>query len=357
MYRPSLKVLLSATVLLWVSIAFFNTGIFVFSTDEEIQSYHFFSAFRWTLLYHSPWLLIIPCILYLGRKFPLHEGVMAKHLSLHFFTALLITFIGAIAHTYFIYIRLEAEFELSSVPGNFLFYAVDRLLIYFAVLLGYYAIDYYRKQNEESLRELKLEESINRQKFNNFKNDIHPDFLINTLRDIEGLVPSGPETAEKMIADLAQMIRKMLQNSKKESISADDDLHFLKSYITILEIRIGKNIHFREDDKTVDKNSDIAISHFVISIVEELLNRDKDILRSFDNLLYKLFESDQAYGVQVQIEKLPLSGQDLEKWFGGISNKIMKPFTENHCGNGEAKISYAGDGTLYLSMNMPKTFL
>ena len=106
MYVPPLKILIPATVVLWLAIALFNTGIFIFSHEDGERIYDFFYGFRWTPLYHSPWLVVIPCILFLARKFPLNEKISLKNLSIHLVLALGITFLTSFAHTFFIHIRL-----------------------------------------------------------------------------------------------------------------------------------------------------------------------------------------------------------------------------------------------------------
>lgn len=352
LYKPPLKILIPVTIALWLAIALFNTGIFVFSFEDEGPLYEFFHGLRWTPIYHSPWLILIPCILYFARKFPLNEKITLKNISIHIALALGITSVASIFHTYFIYIRIEETFLISSVPGNFLFYSVDRLLIYFAILLGYYAIDYYQKQNEESLRELKLQETINRQNLNSFKKDLQPGFLLNTIEDIGQILAVKPELAEKMIADLAQMIRKMLQNSQKNTIYSYDDLLFLKSYLTILEVRLQKNIRVYESIEDKSKNQTIAISLFVIGIVEELINRDRTIFRDFQSLEYQALETKNSFEINVKLKRLLLPRQDFKKW---LTNGLQKTLDMNQIGQRPASLKYTENGTLHLSVSSAKS--
>ncbi len=354
-YKPPLKVVIPAAILLWLSISIFNTGIFVFSFDENGPMFDFSYAIRWTLIYHSPWIIISPCILYLGRKFPLNEKITFKNLFIHLVFALLLTLFSSLLHTYFISIRIDGPFLFNNVLGNFLFYSVDRLLIYFVILVGYYAVDYYRKQNEEMFKEVQFQETINRQKLNSFKNNIQPGFLLNTLADIEDMVIPRPEEAEQLIANLAQRIREMLKNSQKEIVHTIDDLHFLKSYINILGTRLNREIYVHESLKEKDKKKGLAISLFVIGIVEQLLNRDENMFRAFDKLQYESFETDHSHGIKVLLERLLISHPTYENWFKQEGCKTLaRPFSKTLGNQGSAKLSYTENGTLLFSINLQK---
>lgn len=355
-YVPSYRVLITVTVTLWLAIALFNTGIFVFNYDENGPLYEFFYGIRWTPLYHSPWLLIIPCVLWLARKFPLHREMSLKHISIHLTLAVGIAFLTSLLHTVFIYIRLGEPFQFSSVPGNFLFYSIDRILIYFMIAAGYYAVDYYRKMNQESIKELRLAESINRQNLNSFKHDIQPGFLLNTIRDIERILPHNPDLAEKMIADFAQIIRKMLQNSQKSAIKTDDDLQFLTCYIDILAARLGKDIAIRESLAAPDKRRDAAASLFVIRVIEELISRNPGILQNLEKITYEPFISGTQHGIHISLNKLNVASEELQKWFSGIfiENKF---FHNNNKNNIPETVRLSKEGTLFLCMVSPASEL
>lgn len=354
MYLPPPRVLLSVSVLLWIAISLFNTGIFVFSVEEEIQQYGFFGALRWTLFYHSPWLVMMPCILFFARKFPLNEQVIPKNLFIHLVFALLVTFIASLLHTVFIYIRMGEPFQFGSVPVNYLYYFDDRFLLYLVILVGYYAMDYYQKQYRESLRESQLQELINREKLNSFKEDIQPSFLLNTLKDIQKLVTDKPFLAEQLIADLAQMIRKLLNNSQKKDISTGEDLQFLKSYAAILEARLGRKIHFLESVREEDKKKHATISLLVISIVEELLNRDGHLPPSFNHILYETVDTEESEGIRVHLKQFTSDLSGVESWFdtGKLSgrDRIFGNITES---SGKTGLRFMENGTLTVSVTFP----
>lgn len=355
MYVPPLKVLLPATILLWMAIALFNTGIFIFSADEQIQQYGFIGALRWTLFYHSPWLVLIPCILFCARKFPLNGKISFRNFSIHFILAVCVTFIASLLHTLFIYVRLNETFEYSSLYINFFYYFDDRFLLYFVVLVGYYAVDFYQKKNLEVLRELKLQEKLNRENLNRFKNDIQPAFLLNTLKDIQKMVPGNAFLAERLIADLAHMIRKLLISSQNKTTSTYDDLQFLRSYVAILGTRLGRQIHFHESVNERDKGKDLAVSLLIISIVEKLLSRDKHCFAELSTFNYETFETAEKEGIVVKFDRLLPARPGFEKWVtNGGTETLTGLETDAYKSSGTPELRYTTDGLFSVSITFPK---
>jgi hypothetical protein len=352
-YCPETGVLFAVTFLIWIAVSLFNTGIFVFSYEDEGPLYEFLHGLRWTPIYHSPWLLITPYIFYVARKFPLTNTNIIRNLAIHLSLALIITLLTSLLHTYFIYIRLDETYRISSVPSNFLFYSVDRLLIYFAILLGYYGIDYYKKHNQEILNELKLQESISREKLNSFKNEIHPSFLLNTIGDIAKTLPVKPAEAEKIMADFAQVVCRMLQNSQKLILHIVDDYQFLEEYINLLGDRLQKKIEIRKiDNHLVDKNN-IPISNLVISIIEEIISSNDKILQNFHLVIYELFETNQSYGVRAKLNDIDTLHPEFRELIAGLNGTNKAHNLYNIDGKTE-EVNYSEEGTLNLSITILK---
>lgn len=349
LYVPPLRVIIPVAIFCWVAISLFNTGIFIFSAEEGIRQYGFLGALRWTLFYHSPWLLMLPLILAIARKFPVNENISLRNLMVHIAAAVGIAFLTSALHTIFIYIRLGEAFELNSMGANFLYYFDDRFLLYVVVLVGYYAVDYYQKQSREYMKELQLEETLNRERLSNFKTNIQPAFLLNTLEDIEILITENPSLAEQLIADLAQMIRRLLISSQKKNISREDDLHFLKTYIHILGIRLRRDIQFDMPPPADDKTKKTVISLYVIPVVEQLLEKDKNCFSSLVSISLMDYETRGQNIVQLQMDRFLPVRSDL---LNGRTN--MTEFKNMFNKNGEVDLHDGENGTLTISIKTPR---
>lgn len=348
LYVPALRVIIPITISCWLAISLFNTGIFIFSVEEGISQYGFPGAFRWTLFYHSPWLFMLPLILAIARRFPVNELISLRNLLVHITAAVGIAFVTSALHTMFIYIRLGEAFELNSMGVNFLYYFDDRLLLYVVVLVGYYAVDYYQKQNREYMKELQLKETLTRERLSNFKTNIQPAFLLNTLEDIEILITKNPFLAEQLIADLAQMIRRLLISSQKKNISREDDLHFLKIYIHILGIRLCRDIQFDMPPPADNKKNKTAISLYVIPVVEQLLEKDKNCFSSLVSISLTDYETEGLNIVHLHMDRFLPVRPDL---LNGKTKTEFKSIFNKNC---EIYLYDDEKGTLTISIKTPR---
>jgi LytS/YehU family sensor histidine kinase len=67
---------------------------------------------------------------------------------------------------------------------------------------------------------------------------LQPHFVFNTLHAIAALIVRHPESAERMLVDLADFLRLTLQNARKETVPLSEELDFLQRYVRIEETRL-----------------------------------------------------------------------------------------------------------------------
>lgn len=75
------------------------------------------------------------------------------------------------------------------------------------------------------------------------KNQINPHFLFNSLNSLILLVRQNPSEAELFINNLSNVLRYLLQSSKKESATISEELKILNSYKHLLKQRFRDNIN------------------------------------------------------------------------------------------------------------------
>ena len=63
------------------------------------------------------------------------------------------------------------------------------------------------------------------------KAQINPHFLFNTLNSINGMVRRDPEETREMIAQLGDLLRYALDSSKKDLVSLEEEIDFIKAYL------------------------------------------------------------------------------------------------------------------------------
>ncbi len=72
------------------------------------------------------------------------------------------------------------------------------------------------------------------------QNQINPHFLFNTLNSVSSLVRFDPDTAREMIIKLANILRRLLNNTEA-FVPLRDELEFIDNYLDIEVVRFGRD--------------------------------------------------------------------------------------------------------------------
>lgn len=74
-------------------------------------------------------------------------------------------------------------------------------------------------------------------KYDALKAQINPHFLFNSLNLLNSLVAIDPDLSKKFIYELSSMYRYIMAQHNRESVSVTEELTFLASYVSVLEMR------------------------------------------------------------------------------------------------------------------------
>jgi two-component system LytT family sensor kinase len=72
------------------------------------------------------------------------------------------------------------------------------------------------------------------------QNQINPHFLFNTLNSVSSLVRFDPDTAREMIIKLANILRRLLNNTEA-FVPLSEELEFIDNYLDIEVVRFGRD--------------------------------------------------------------------------------------------------------------------
>ncbi len=87
---------------------------------------------------------------------------------------------------------------------------------------------------------LKKEGAIAR--YEALKSQVNPHFLFNSLNALTNLVYEDQSKAVKFIKQLSEVYRYVLDTREKETVTLQDELRFIKSYLYLQEIRFGNSL-------------------------------------------------------------------------------------------------------------------
>ncbi|HEX4888026.1 MAG TPA: histidine kinase [Luteibaculaceae bacterium] len=125
------------------------------------------------------------------------------------------------------------------------------LVLFWSVL--YFTTHYFANYKKEEIKNLQMLASQNEIELTNLKSQLNPHFMFNALNSIRALVDEDPKQAKKAITQLSSMLRGALQTGRRQLIPLEEELHLVKSYLSIEKIRFEERLQvsYRIADDTL----------------------------------------------------------------------------------------------------------
>jgi hypothetical protein len=79
------------------------------------------------------------------------------------------------------------------------------------------------------------------------RHQVSPHFLMNTLNNIHALIDINPESAQDAIVRLSTLMRYLLYDSARSAISLRKEIEFLRSFITLMQLRFADAVEITVD--------------------------------------------------------------------------------------------------------------
>ena len=107
---------------------------------------------------------------------------------------------------------------------------VSSSIQYGIILFLFFAVCYYRQY-------LQKQKELSQSQMRALKMQLHPHFLFNTLHSVASLIDIKPKAAQKMLAQLGNLMRSTLEQDEKESASLEEEIAYIKNYLDIEHVR------------------------------------------------------------------------------------------------------------------------
>ena len=199
-------------------------------------------------------------IFYLARRYRLDSQRWAAALLVHFGAAMLfsVVHLGCM-----VAVRLALWPSAGKPPtiswGTFAqrqyLMQLDWLLMTYSAIIGLsYALDYRRESQARALKAATLETRLVEARLKTLQAELHPHFLFNTLHAISTLVHTNPESADRMISRLSDLLRLTFDVTGASAVSLQEELEFLQKYLEIEQIRFQDRLSvlYEIDAETLD---------------------------------------------------------------------------------------------------------
>jgi sensor histidine kinase YesM len=76
------------------------------------------------------------------------------------------------------------------------------------------------------------------------KNQVNPHFLFNSFNTLNSLIQNNQDKAVDYVNNMSDVFRYVLESNKKEWVTVDEEVRFLKAYIQMLKGRFGEKLQF-----------------------------------------------------------------------------------------------------------------
>lgn len=122
------------------------------------------------------------------------------------------------------------------------------LIIGLAILgiatLTYQYIKRIKRKNSEDKKRLELENHLLTLEQKALRLQMNPHFIFNVLNGIKAMAPTKPEKMNETVNSFATLLRETLVNSRKDTISLDQEIKTLRHYIEVERLMAEKSFSY-----------------------------------------------------------------------------------------------------------------
>jgi len=116
------------------------------------------------------------------------------------------------------------------------------ILVYWALFGVCHGISGFKSSQERERRAAELEARLAQSKLQALRMQINPHFLFNTLNAISTLVYVDPKSADEMIGDLSDLLRRSIDSVEEQENTLKSELEFIQAYVGIEKKRFGARL-------------------------------------------------------------------------------------------------------------------
>lgn len=147
------------------------------------------------------------------------------------------------------------------IKNYWLHYVVVYLVMYWLVVYAHLGCQYYLRYQEREVETAQLQRELVEARLEALRMQLNPHFLFNTLHAISGLIHDSPETADRVIARLSELLRLSLDQTKPQEVPLCEELAFLDHYLEIEQTRFAERLQI---EKQISPETQQALVPYLI---------------------------------------------------------------------------------------------
>ncbi|MVN77591.1 hypothetical protein GO988_14750 [Hymenobacter sp. HMF4947] len=188
------------------------------------------------LLHGLLWGLLTPLVFALATRFDLTERRhRLPHLLVHAAASygLALVFRLVYAGLMTVFGAQPGAFSLPTVILN----ANNWVPVYWMLLCVAYAVQYRERFRQGQVQAAQLETQLVQAQLQALKMQLQPHFLFNSLNAVSALMGTDVKAARRMLAQLSQFLRLVLEGSDTQEVTLAQELHLTRLYLEIEQTR------------------------------------------------------------------------------------------------------------------------
>ena len=307
------------------------------------------------LMVFAFWAIFAPLILLMMQRFPITRATLLRSSAVH------LVFYVALACLYTVHYwgtdRILAPERTGPLAKNFVwtfFVAASGAMIkyYAPILVGGYIAIYYARLREQELRSATLATELAQAQLRALKMQLQPHFLFNTLHSISTLVHTNAKGADRMIAQLSDLLRAALNAGAVEFVPLRQELDFAEKYLAIEQTRFSDRLAVEFD--VAAETLEMAVPYLILQpIVENAVRHGISKNVGAGKIVVRVRASEERLRVSVTDDGPGIASGDGTMREGVGLNNTRARLKQAYAGRFELRMSRAGERGTVVELLVP----
>ena len=145
-----------------------------------------------------------------------------------------------------VFVFLHIHFDIPAIDAvlHHYLHPLRDFLMTSIVVGSCYLLHLNRKSQLMQLDNQKLRTENLVSQYETLKNQLNPHMLFNSLNTLYSLIRENPDRAQNYVQELSKVLRYTLQDNESHTVTFEEEMTFVHSYIYLLKMRYEDNLNF-----------------------------------------------------------------------------------------------------------------